>query len=131
MTHIEFYILFGAEHEDRLAYARTLALKALAGNRSVHIHTACAKDTRSLISDFQHLDNADDLTIDHKGEPESDSRLLINLAAEVPYFFSRFETTCEVVHDESTAREMARERYRFYQERGYPLTHREVQAELV
>lgn len=131
MTRIEFYILFGSHREDKLAYAQRLALQSLARRRSVHIHTACAMDTAALISEFQHLENTDSLTIDHKGEPEADLDMLINLAAEVPYFFSRFETTCEVVQDEIRAREMARERYRFYQERGYPLSHREIQPELV
>ncbi len=131
MTRIEFYILFGAEQSDRLAYGQRLAMQVLARGRSVHIHTGCARETRSVITHFQHVDNADKLTIDHKGEPEADTQVLLNLAAEVPYFFSRFETTYEVVHDEQQARAMARERYRYYQERGYPLTHREVQPELV
>ena len=131
MTRVEFYILFSDELEDKLAYGHKLALQVLARGRSVHIHTGCARDTRSMIAQFQHLENADRLTIDHRGEPEADAQDLLNLAAEVPYFFSRFETTYEVVHDEKSAREMARERYRYYQERGYPLTHHEIQPELV
>jgi DNA polymerase-3 subunit chi len=131
MTRIEFFILLNAEPGEKFAYGQRLVLQALARGRSVHVHTACASDTRSLISEFQHLENADRLSIDHKGEPEADAEVLINLSAEVPYFFSRFETTYEVVHDEKQARAIARERYRYYQERGYPLFHREIQPELV
>lgn len=131
MTRIEFYILCDAQLSDRLNYAERLVLQALTRGKSVHIHTSCGRDTRALIAQFQHLDNADHLTIDHKGEPESDGEVLVNLSAEVPYFFSRFEITCEVVHDDQQAREIARERYRYYQERGYLITHREVQPELV
>jgi len=131
MTRIEFFILLDAELSDKFAYGQRLVLQSLASGRSVHVHTACASDTRAMICEFQHVENADQLTVDHKGEPESDPQVLINLAAEVPYFFSRFETTYEVVHDEKQARAMARERYRYYQERGYPLFHRKIQPELV
>ncbi|HEV3424757.1 MAG TPA: DNA polymerase III subunit chi [Paraburkholderia sp.] len=48
-------------------------------------------------------------------------QVLLNLAAEVPAQFARFERLLEVVgnaHDELAA---GRERYRFYRDRGYAL----------
>lgn len=131
MTRIEFFILLDTEQDDKIAYGQRLVLQSLARGQSVHVHTACASDTRAMILEFQQVENADRLSVDHKGEPEADPQVLINLAAEVPYFFSRFDVTYEVVHDEARARAMARERYRYYQERGYPLFHHEIQPELV
>jgi DNA polymerase-3 subunit chi len=53
--------------------------------------------------------------------PES-MDVLLNLHTEVPAFFSQFEQVIETTgHDEHT-RQLARERYRFYKDRGYPLT---------
>ncbi len=132
MTNIQFYILASDELHDRWAYARRLVVQTLMRGKTVHIHTSCAADTRQLISYFCDADNTDGerISIDHKGEPESDQQVLLNLSAEVPHFFSSFETTLEVVHSEARTRDIGRERYRFYQERGYPLRHYDIQQEL-
>ncbi len=50
-------------------------------------------------------------------------QVLINLATETPAQFARFERMLEVVSSEAADKAAGRERYRFYQERGYPLTH--------
>ncbi|MEK9721427.1 MAG: DNA polymerase III subunit chi [Quisquiliibacterium sp.] len=45
--------------------------------------------------------------------------LLVNLAPETPSFFSRFERLIEVVCSDEQDRALARERWRFYKDRGY------------
>lgn len=55
--------------------------------------------------------------------PGIDRTFLINLASEVPAFFSRFRQTIEIVDQRESIREQARHRYQFYQQRGYPLQH--------
>jgi DNA polymerase-3 subunit chi len=52
--------------------------------------------------------------------------VLINLAAEVPEFFSRYERVAEVVDANAVRREQSRERYRFYRDRGYKLNTHQV-----
>jgi DNA polymerase-3 subunit chi len=47
--------------------------------------------------------------------------LLINLAEQQPPFFSRFERLIEVVSRDPADRQAARQRYRYYQERGYAI----------
>lgn len=132
MTNIQFYILASDDLQDRWAYARRLVVQTLMRGKTVHIHTSCAAHTRQLMSYFLDADSSDGerISIDHKGEPEIDQQVLLNLSAEVPHFFSSFETTLEVVHSEAGTRDMGRERYRFYQERGYPLRHYDIQPEL-
>ena len=50
--------------------------------------------------------------------------VLVNLSAQPPEFFSRFERLIEVVSTDENDRELARGRWRFYKERGYPIqTH--------
>jgi DNA polymerase-3 subunit chi len=49
---------------------------------------------------------------------------MINLAAEVPAFFSRFERVLEVVDGDASRRAQSRSRFKFYRDRGYELaTH--------
>ncbi|MFC5476086.1 DNA polymerase III subunit chi [Paraherbaspirillum soli] len=49
--------------------------------------------------------------------------VLINLSARVPAHFARFERMFEIISLDETDKSGGRERYRFYQQRGYPLTH--------
>jgi DNA polymerase-3 subunit chi len=51
--------------------------------------------------------------------------VLVNLESTVPPWFGRFHRVAELVGGDDSARAAARERYRFYQDRGYTLnTHR-------
>lgn len=58
---------------------------------------------------------------------EARSGVLINLADQVPLFFSRFERVAEIVADDAMAKQHGRARYAFYRDRGYDLqTHNNV-----
>ena len=50
----------------------------------------------------------------------------MNLAADVPEFFSRYERVAEVVDANTERRERSREGYRFYRDRGYQLNTHQV-----
>jgi len=52
--------------------------------------------------------------------------LLLNLAAETPSWFARFEVLCEFVHGDETRIASKRDRYRFYKDRGYPLQYHDM-----
>jgi len=50
--------------------------------------------------------------------------LMINLATEVPEFFSRYARVVEVIDADPVRRERGRAHYRFYRDRGYDIgTH--------
>lgn len=49
--------------------------------------------------------------------------LLINLAADTPDWFSRFEMLCEFVWGDEESVAQKRKRYKFYKDRGYPLNY--------
>lgn len=53
-------------------------------------------------------------------------RHLLNLSNEVPPGFSRFEQLVEIVSTDDSDRHPARERFRFYRERGYAIENRNV-----
>jgi DNA polymerase-3 subunit chi len=52
--------------------------------------------------------------------------ILINLRDDTPACFSRFNRLLEVVGQEPAAVQAARERFRFYRDRGYPLQHHDL-----
>jgi DNA polymerase-3 subunit chi len=53
-------------------------------------------------------------------EPTSD-QVLLNLRAERPAFFGRFERLVEIVSDDEDDRVSGRERWKFYRDRGYEI----------
>ena len=50
-------------------------------------------------------------------------QILINVSGETPAHFARFERLFEVISTDEDDLTAGRERYRQYQQRGYPLTH--------
>lgn len=55
-------------------------------------------------------------------------RYLLNLANELPPGFSRFEELVEIVSTADADRLPARERFKFYRERGYAINARSIAA---
>lgn len=49
--------------------------------------------------------------------------ILINLSDTPPAHFARFERMFEVISSNDADKSSGRDRYRYYQQRGYPLTH--------
>lgn len=52
--------------------------------------------------------------------------LLVNLAAQTPGWFARFDKLCEFVHGDEALLAGKRHRYRFYKDRGYPLQYHDM-----
>ena len=62
--------------------------------------------------------------VDHLGEEPVHDQVLVNLRDELPSFFGRFECLIEIVSVDEGDRKNARERFRFYRDRGYEIrTH--------
>jgi DNA polymerase-3 subunit chi len=133
MTSIDFY----THVADRLAVAGKIVVKALAQHAHVRVLTPDAAATEALdrllwlqpaTGFLPHCRLSSPLAaetpvwIDHVMEHQGPASVLINLHESPPPFFSRFERLAEIVSvDDAVA---ARERFRFYRERGYELrTH--------
>jgi len=148
MTRVNFYISPNQAEEANLQLACRIAEKAYGQQNKVYIHTNSAEQARSLDdmlwafrqgSFIPHCLNNDQtgnaaeqqeaaVVIGHEGLPEMQPDVLINLADEVPNFFSRFERVAEIVSGGEPTRECARERFKFYRERGYPLETHELNS---
>ena len=133
MTTIDFY--FNAE--DRLQVACRLAGKALAQKKRLLIYApepelASRIDkllwTWPAIGFVPHCALHDPLApetpvlIASEADMPHACELLLNLGAECPPHFERFERLLEIVPADDAQRQAGRSRYRFYLERGYKIS---------
>ncbi|MDB5764511.1 MAG: polymerase subunit chi [Herminiimonas sp.] len=135
MTRIDFH----SNVPDKIAYACRLVRKARAADCRVVMFT----DDRSQLAaldealwTFSELDFLPHVMAENPLAAQtpvilssSDTaelphhQILINLSTGSPAHFARFERMFEIVSSEEADKSAGRERYRFYQQRGYPLTH--------
>ena len=59
--------------------------------------------------------------VDYRGEEPVHDQVLLNLKPEWPAHFGRFERLIEIVTGDEEDRAQARERYKFYRDRGYEI----------
>lgn len=136
MTRVDFYVLPDVDAAAKQRFACRLALRAWCGGRAVHVRTASAAASAELDALMWHYpedrflphalaDGAEAPVRISDADPEPGvDQVLINLGADVPAFFARFERVAEVVAQPD--RGQARHRYRHYRERGYPLFHHDL-----
>ena len=147
MTRVDFYILSdaagGKPGDGSVMTACKLCDKAVLAGHRVFVYaplsdTAAAVD--GLLWSFRqgsfiaHERQAPQpiapepplpaVLIGHAEPPGDYQDVMINLGAEVPPFFSRFERVLEIVDGSADQRAKSRDRYKFYRDRGYELaTH--------
>ena len=135
MTQIDFY----THVEDKLRTACALSAKAFA--RGLKVTVFCADPetaqrfdrllwTTPAIGFVPHCAPEDPLAgvtpviVDCHGEKLLHDEVLVNLRPEWPPFFSRFQRLIEIVSLDDADLAQARERFRFYRDRGYEIgTH--------
>ena len=148
MTRVDFYILNTSDAAARIELVCKLIDKASMRGQRVFVHSDDLELLKSLDQSLWQFrperfiahrlienqsstnqlvaeDTEDELeavTLSNAAPARNDA-ILINLSSAVPVFFSRFERTLEVVDQQDSIRLEGRSRYRFYQERGYPLQH--------
>jgi len=146
MTRIDFYTLEPDSPGDRFLLVCRLADRVRTTGLRVLIHCPDGEQARHLdrllwtfrqdsflphgIVGQPGLDQAlTPILIGRDGTPDCEDQALINLALEVPPFFSRFERVCEPVDQDPTVRAAGRERFRYYRDRGYPLEHHRIRLQ--
>lgn len=132
MTRVDFY--FNAD--DKLDVVRKLAGKVYQAGQRALLYTADerlaneldgALWTRDKLAFLPHvrcahpLAQATPLLIGTDADALASHDVLINLDADCPAGFGRFERLLEVVGRDDADRQAARRRYRFYKERGYAI----------
>ena len=135
MTRIDFH----SNVPDKIAYTCRLVRKARAARFRVVLLAAdkaqlAALDealwTFSALDFLPHVSSNDPLAADTPiiltASDQAElphHEILINLASATPANFARFERMFEIISSDDVDKAAGRERYRFYQQRGYPLTH--------
>jgi len=124
-----------------------IAEKAYRQQNRVYIHTNDEQQARQLdellwayrdASFVPHFLATDPVADPHAAQtaviigcsemPEMAPDVLINLANEVPNFFTRFERIAEIVSGPESSRSLARSHFKFYRERGYALETHELNS---
>jgi DNA polymerase-3 subunit chi len=141
MTRVDFYILKDPGDAACALFACRLTEKAVKQGHQVYINTESDVQLQQLDdllwtfragSFLPHaVDNGEDqgtapVLLTHNREPRESHDVLVNLSNEVPLYFSRFNRVAELVGGNEAQRAEARNRYRFYKDRGYTLNTHEI-----
>jgi DNA polymerase-3 subunit chi len=137
MTQIDFYF----HVEDRLKTACALSAKASARGLRVLAYSPDAEQVQKFsrmlwttppTGFVPHCGPADRLAaitpviVDHTGTDLPHDQVLVNLGNDCPPFFSRFQRLVEIVGIDEEDRRLARERFRFYRDRGYAIASHDM-----
>ena len=139
MTQIDFY----THVEDKHKIACVLSAKALERGMRVFIYTPDF-ETSEIMDQLlwttpptgflphcapQHkLAAKTPIIIHHEPEGLLHDEILLNLRPEYPSFFSRFHRLIEIVGTDESDRLAARDRYRWYRDRGYEIRSHDLRA---
>lgn len=143
MTEIFFYILEDERQDADLHFACRLAEKAYNEGHRIYMHVPDARQAQNMDrllwqfrqgsfvphANLSQLDPHDDLTpviIGCQEPPPGMDDFLINIGGTVDTFFSRFIRHNEIVSSEHLA--AARQKYRFFRDRGYALKTHKISA---
>ncbi|MDO8892668.1 MAG: DNA polymerase III subunit chi [Sulfurimicrobium sp.] len=132
MTQIDFY----THVQDKRLFACKLSAKALEQGLRVLVLTPDESDAARMdqmlwnvpaTGFLPHCRARDELApvtpviVDHDPGELPHEQVLLNLSGTRPAFFSRFQRLIEIVTTDEADREAARERFRFYRDRGYEI----------
>jgi DNA polymerase-3 subunit chi len=133
VTKVDFYILQQGDENAAMHFACRLAEKAYRSNHTVYLHCddlAASEALEKMLWQYRdesfvphscHPGDKNPVLIgcgEHAGEHGD---VMINLAQEIPGFFSRFHRLAEIVAQQPARLKASRERYSLYNNRGYPL----------
>lgn len=141
MTRVDFYVLRPGSRTARERVVCTLVAKAVRAGHRVFVRANSTEQVRALDEQLWTFSDVSFVPHEVQGgpfeqvapaligmdEPNAEHNdILMNLSHPVPGCFSRFERVIETVGLEEGLKAEARERYRFYQTRGYVLATHEI-----
>lgn len=135
MTHVDFHILQDTSAEARWLYTCRLIEKVERLGHSILVAVdseAEAQELDDLLWSFKpesfipHQiiggDEAAKVEISYNATVGDHCDVLINLSSQVPDYFSRFARAVEIVIQAPNILASTREHYKFYKQRGYPIS---------
>ena len=142
MPQVDFYLLQTGDENTLTQFACRLTSQIYRSGQHVYLHTnklSEAQHLDTLLWQFQpdsflphtllNNDNPEDpntpISIGFQQTLAKRSGILINLATDVPKFYSDFERIAEIVINNEATKAQLREHYRFYQQQQCALkTHK-------
>ncbi len=143
MTQVDFYVLPEDGSRPQNDFVVQLTEQLYRGGHRLHIHTDNSGLLQHLdellwtkrdvsfvphvrVNDPSAADNA--LTPVTLGQQDDSSKeeILVNLAAGVPPFFSRYLRVVEIISGDPAERQLGRQRYKYYRDRGYALNSHKI-----
>ncbi|QJQ98021.1 DNA polymerase III subunit chi [Halomonas sp. PGE1] len=143
MTQVDFYVLPDTTLEARLDFACRLAETIQRKGYRLHLHAedeAMARELDERLWTFRadayvphvlldteeaaaELDERVPVTIGWASPPSPDLAVqaLLNLAPDIPEWFSRFERVAEIINQHQDVLTAKRECWQTYKKRGYPV----------
>jgi len=135
MTQIDFHILQDASVEARWLYVCRFIEKVERLGHSILVVVDTQEEAQELDdllwsfkpeSFIAHQiiggDEEAKVEITYTANAGEHHDVLINLSSQIPEYFSRFARAAEIVIQEPKILENTREHYKFYKQRGYPIT---------
>ncbi len=146
MTRVDFYILADASPQARELFACRVVEKAYNLGHGVYLHTAGTQQAEKLdrllwtfkqnsfvphAIDGRSPDPDAPVLIGYNNQLSDEHhaqqrQVLVNLAPDVPLFFSSFERVAEIIDQNEEHKISGRARYRFYRDRGYSLENHNI-----
>ena len=137
LTQIDFYILPEDQRFDPLHYTCRLIEKVYRLGHEIYVYCRDEKQSTKVDEMLWQMDPASFIPHNQLSEqsrspillgcdhpPDHHGEVMVNLAGDIPNFFSRFRRVAEIVPGNPEYRTKSRQNYLFYKERGYPLnTH--------
>ncbi len=144
MTQVDFYIL--QNNNTREQFACRVVEKAYRLGHRIYIHAEDMQQASQLdkllwtFNQGSFIPHGIEGQLPNEGtqvvigytpelqnpEHSHDRKVMINLAHNVPLFFSSFERVAEVIDQQQENKASGRERYRFYRDRGYTLENHNI-----
>jgi len=141
MTQVEFYSVESEQNKLPFTHIVEVVKRGYRKGQKIFIHTDSKKLAEKMDEILWTQDAKSFLPHQLMGEDENTKPpieigfgqapnmrpdILINLSSEVPPFFSQFNWVFEYAFGDDENKEKARERFKFYRDRGYPLNHRKI-----
>ena len=137
MTRIDFY----TNAADKLATACRIVAKGYALKHRIVVACPDAETAQRIdrmlwtsppTGFIPHCAATDPLApltpviVDYRGEEPLHDQVLLNLKPEWPPLFARFERLIEIVSCDEEDKRLARDRYKFYRDRGYQMNNHDL-----
>ena len=146
MPQVDFYILSVNANEDAGSFPCRLTEKAYHAGLKVLLQTSSEQESKRLDDQlwafkqgsFLPHDRVENLTNNTDNliapilvglqTPDIERDILINLSPQLPENPERFQRIAELVYNDETTKQAARERYRQYQQLGFEVKSHEIRG---